>query len=64
MYYQSIIPSPLGDLVAIANDDHLVMLEFADSEELEEKVARFPDRKSEKSILLKQTEQELSEYFE
>jgi methylated-DNA-[protein]-cysteine S-methyltransferase len=40
MYSSSIIPSPLGDLVAIASDDHLVMLEFADSEELEEKVAR------------------------
>jgi hypothetical protein len=40
MYSSSIIPSPLGDLVAIASDDHLLMLEFADSEELEEKVAR------------------------
>ena len=40
MYYSSIIPSPLGDLVAVASDDHLVMLEFADSEELEEKIAK------------------------
>jgi hypothetical protein len=39
--YQSVIPSPLGDLVAIASDDHLLMLEFADSEELEGKVAKF-----------------------
>jgi hypothetical protein len=37
--YQSTISSPLGDLVAIASDDHLLMLEFADSEELEEKVS-------------------------
>ena len=35
MYYQSLISSPLGDLIAIASDDHLLMLEFADSEELE-----------------------------
>ena len=34
MYYQNLIPSPLGDLIAIASDDHLLMLEFADSEEL------------------------------
>ena len=40
MYYQTLIPSPLGDLVAIASDDHLFMLEFTDSEELEEKVAK------------------------
>ena len=87
MYYSSIIPSPLGDLVAVASDDHLVMLEFADSEELEEKIAKLtkshfviltkegsaPEkivqipRTSEwqkKSKILKQTEQELSEYFE
>jgi O6-methylguanine-DNA--protein-cysteine methyltransferase len=38
--YQSIIPSPLGDLLAIASDKHLLMLEFADSEELEEKIAK------------------------
>lgn len=63
MYYQVLIPSPLGDLVAIASDDHLLMLEFADSEELGEKAARFPDAKSETNILLKQTEQELGEYF-
>ena len=40
MYYQSLIPSPLGDLIAIATDNHLLMLEFADSVELEEKVAK------------------------
>ncbi len=37
--YQIIIPSPLGDLIAIASDDHLLILEFADSEELEEKIS-------------------------
>ncbi len=62
--YQTIISSPLGDLVAIASDDHLLMLEFSDSEELAEKLVRFPDAKSETNILLKETEQELREYFE
>ncbi len=64
MYYQNLIPSPLGDLVVIASDEHLLMLEFADSGELAEKLARFPDAKSGTNILLKQTEQELREYFE
>jgi len=40
------------------------MLEFADSEELEEKTARFSDAKSETNILLKQTVLQLGEYFE
>ena len=40
MHYQSLIPSPLGDLIAIASDDHLLMLEFADCEELEAKVSK------------------------
>lgn len=34
----SIISSPIGDLVAIATDSHLVMLEFADSPSLEGKL--------------------------
>jgi O6-methylguanine-DNA--protein-cysteine methyltransferase len=64
MHYQIIIPSPLGDLVAIASDTHLLMLEFADSDELTGKIVRFPDAKSETNILLKETEQELREYFD
>ena len=39
MHYQTLIPSPLGDLIAIASDDHLLMLEFADCEELEERLS-------------------------
>ena len=39
MYYQTIrIPSPLGELVAVASETHLVMLEFADSENLGKKI--------------------------
>ena len=33
------INSPLGDLLAIANESHLLMLEFVDSKELEKKVS-------------------------
>ena len=43
--YSTLIPSPLGDLLAIASDDHLLMLEFADSRELAEKLARTSLRK-------------------
>lgn len=39
-YSQIIIPSPLGDLIAIASDDHLVMLEFADSPSIEKKITK------------------------
>lgn len=38
MYSSLIIPSPLGDLIAVANGSHLVMLEFADSIALEKKL--------------------------
>ena len=38
-YSQRIIPSPLGDLIAVANETHLVMLEFADSPWLKKKVS-------------------------
>ena len=40
-YSQTIIPSPLGDLVAVASDTYLMMLEFADSENLERKMSSF-----------------------
>jgi O6-methylguanine-DNA--protein-cysteine methyltransferase len=62
--YQIFISSPLGDLIAIATDDHLVMLEFTDSRELTEKLARFPDTKIETNMILNQTILQLSEYFE
>jgi O-6-methylguanine DNA methyltransferase len=62
--YQIIIPSPIGDLIAIANDDYLIMLDFIDHKEFKEKLARFPDRRSETNIILKQTQIQLFEYFE
>jgi hypothetical protein len=57
--YQTIIPSPLGDLIAIASDDHLLMLEFADSVELTEKLARFPDTKIGTNTILDKTATQL-----
>ena len=35
----TLISTPIGDLLAIANESHLLMLEFADSKELEKKVS-------------------------
>ena len=40
-YVQSAIPSPLGELIAIASETHLVILEFADSPWLERKLSSF-----------------------
>lgn len=57
--YQSIITSPLGDLIAVASDRHLMMLEFADSGELGEKLDQFSGTKLDTNDLLKKTEKEL-----
>lgn len=38
MYSSSSIDSPIGTLIAVASDTHLMMLEFADSENLERKI--------------------------
>lgn len=68
MFYQSVLPSPLGDLVAIANETHLLLLEFADSKELEKKLASF-DCVITKEIfagwhlILEKVELQLGEYF-
>ena len=64
MYYQNLIPSPLGDLIAIASDDHLLMLEFADSEELWVKLSRFPSVIKGTNVILNLAENQLWEYFE
>ncbi len=39
MLFKALIPSPLGDLIALADTYHLLMLEFADSPELEKKAS-------------------------
>ncbi|MFZ2255385.1 MAG: hypothetical protein WAW59_04735 [Patescibacteria group bacterium] len=40
-YSKSIITSPFGNLIAVASETHLVMLEFADSKSLEKKLSFF-----------------------
>ena len=40
-YSQIIIPSPIGNLIAVASPTHLMMLEFADSKNLEKKINSF-----------------------
>ena len=97
----TLISTPIGDLLAIANESHLLLLEFADSKELEKKVsliapwasihhnssachiehARYPAQSKmsplvdmtnqashtsasqKENTILKETQQELSEYF-
>lgn len=39
MLFKALIPSPLGDLIAVADTYHLLMLEFADNPELKRKIS-------------------------
>jgi len=60
-----IILSPLGDLLAIANESHLVMLEFLNSDRIEWKLRQYrvtPSKETENPIL-RQTRDELYAYF-
>ena len=70
-----IIPTPLGDILAIADKDALLILEFADSKELEykiQKIISFPETTSipssrkewENNPILIQVQEQLSEYFD
>ena len=63
------IHSPLGPLVAAADDDHLYLLEFADRRMLETQLSRLGKRLGcvyapGENRLLVQTATELGEYFE
>lgn len=61
--YQKSISSPLWDLIAVANEDHLLLLEFSDSKQLQKKLWSFTHIENRSNPLLDQTEKELSEYF-
>ncbi len=69
MYYSLIIPSPLGDIMTIANDSHLLMLEFTDSKELAKKISiivnshSLPIMSHEHHPILFHVKKELDEYF-
>jgi O6-methylguanine-DNA--protein-cysteine methyltransferase len=64
-----IITSPIGELIAIANQDALVFLDFRDSPTLQNKIRKIEKYHQSEAILqmnpiLEQLTQELSEYFE
>ena len=66
--YHSIIPSPIWDIYAVANNDFLLLLEFGNSGELESKTHKIEKRYHTKistwtNPILEKTKQELSEYF-
>ncbi len=57
------IDSPLGELIAVADEDYLLLLEFSDSKQLQKKLSSLDIGESWSNPLLDQTEKELSEYF-
>lgn len=68
-FFSSTIPSPIGNLRALADADFLYLLEFEDSKELEKKIGKIISPSKEKIIqqenpILIETKQELHEYFE
>ncbi|MBX9808848.1 methylated-DNA--[protein]-cysteine S-methyltransferase [Candidatus Gracilibacteria bacterium] len=66
--YHSIIASPIGDLYAVADNNFLLLLEFGNSGELENKTNKI-EKKYQTRIsaginhILEKTTQELQEYF-
>lgn len=69
MISQLIIPSPLGDLSALANKSHLLMLEFADSKEINLKKQKLEKTHGSNiqawsNLILEKLKTELREYFE
>lgn len=66
--FSSILSSPLGDVVAISTIENLVLLEFSDSDELENKKIKLENVYwkilHSTNAILEKTEQELWEYFE
>lgn len=66
--YYHIIPSPIGDLTALASNETLLLLEFTDSEELPTKIKKIESyyntkKQTIKNLILEKVETELSEYF-
>lgn len=61
--YQKSISSPLWDLIAVANEDHLLLLEFSDSKQLPKKLWSLDIIENWSNPLINKTEKELEEYF-
>lgn len=57
------IASPLGELIAVANEEYLLLLEFSDSKQLQKKLSSFKMGEGWSNPPLDQTKKELSEYF-
>lgn len=63
------ITTPLGPMVVAANDDHLLLLEFADRRMLETQIKRLKQRMGcefcpGKNAIVAQADEEVAEYFE
>ncbi len=68
-YYQTHISSPIWEIIAIASDDFLLLVEFGDSSELHYKIQKIEKQYNTTVIawsnsILKKTEQQLLEYFD
>jgi AraC family transcriptional regulator of adaptative response/methylated-DNA-[protein]-cysteine methyltransferase len=62
------LSSPLGELTAVADETHLLLLEFGDSRELQRKIQSLEKRyeirsADEMNAVLQKTKEQLEEYF-
>ncbi len=61
--YKRILTSPIWEITVVANQDHLLLLEFSDSKQLPKKLSSFGTVEHWSNPLLDQTQKELEEYF-
>lgn len=61
--YQKSISSPFWELTVVANEDHLLLLEFSDSKQLPKKLASLGVIEKWSHPIIDRTEKELEEYF-
>lgn len=60
---QTTFTSPLWDITAVANESHLLILEFTNSKQLPKKLSSLGTRENWSNPLLDQVQKELEEYF-
>ena len=60
---QSKIKTPLGDMIAIADDHTLHLLEFTDRKNIDTQLKKFGDVASGRNKIIESIENELGEYF-
>ncbi len=64
--FRSYIKTPIGELLAVANDESLYMLDFSDLENIDKKLAKISKNQEIKSggnFVIEQIDSELKEYF-